>query len=68
MAVSAKKQQPKCPDCGNEMKLVRSWSRKTRPLFGNTVEMAAFVCQECETEHDFENGGREKGWIPVGDA
>ncbi|MFB6113325.1 MAG: hypothetical protein ABEJ58_04385 [Halodesulfurarchaeum sp.] len=62
MTASAQMDVVECPECGGEMELRDSWSRKTMPLVGKTVETGEFICTDCGVGRRFDRDGPSDSW------
>lgn len=48
-----------CEQCGAEMEVIDSWSGKSPPLIGTTVEQAEYECPECGNRSLYRRKGEE---------
>ncbi len=51
-----------CEQCGADMEVEDSWSRKSPPLIGTTVEHVEYRCTECGAKDLFKREGEEGDW------
>lgn len=54
-----------CDQCGAEMDVIDSWSTKSPPLIGETVEHAEYSCPECGFEALLQRKGSDGDWQPA---
>ena len=62
MATPAQSALVECPECGGEMELQKSWTRKSVPLVGSEIEVGEFLCQDCGVGRRFERDGPTDTW------
>ena len=62
MATGAQAEVLECPECGGDMTLERSWTRKSIPLVGSEVEVGEFICEDCGKGRRYERSGPTDSW------
>lgn len=55
-------QPEECEHCGGELKQEQSWTRKSIPLIGSTMEYAEYTCTECGQGARFKRKEGSREW------
>lgn len=51
-----------CDRCGAEMEVIDSWSSKSPPLIGATIEQIEFRCPDCGNKTHLKRKESDEDW------
>lgn len=54
-----------CDNCGSDMELEESWTRKTIPVIGSEVEVRRYLCPDCGMGTRLQREEGDDEWEPA---